>query len=94
MSVFKELETAALVDDLPQFDLRAGDMGVVLLVHQEDAYSVEFTAPGGYSCALLTLRGEWLRKPTEDDLANRRPLEPHEFIDVVTSHPKPKARSP
>jgi hypothetical protein len=91
MRTFRELESVALIDDLEQFDLRIGDVGVVLLVHGPEDYTVEFTAPGGYSCALLTMNGEWLREPSARELQRRRRLVPHEFVDVVRTRPRVKS---
>jgi len=93
MKTFRELESVALVADLEQFDLRSGDVGVVLIARESGDYDVEFTAPGGYSCALLTLNGEWLREPSAREIKHQRHLKPHEFIDVVRTRPQVKTKS-
>lgn len=45
--VIDELRTVVLTADLPQYDLRAGDLGAVVMVHQQGkGYTVEFTTLG------------------------------------------------
>lgn len=56
-SILKELDLAALRQDLPDFGLIAGDVGTVVLVHGAgEAYEVEFLTADGLTLAVETLR--------------------------------------
>lgn len=42
----KELTIAELLEDLPEHNLKAGDQGIIMLVHGDgDAYEIEFAPP-------------------------------------------------
>lgn len=64
---FKLLETVVLLRDLPEHGLRAGDLGAVVLVHDERAYEVEFTRASGETQAVVTLEAGMLRSVQPDD---------------------------
>jgi|SRR4051812_9416820 len=85
---FDELYCVALVDDLPEFDLIRGDVGVIVLVHSPTEFIVEFNAEDGYLSALLDLNIEWLRIPSREELKRSRKLAPNEFHGSVARHPK------
>ena len=54
--MIQELEDVILESDLPQKGLQRGDIGTVVLVHQEDkGYEVEFTTLDGETIAVVTL---------------------------------------
>ena len=57
--------------DMPEENLRAGDVGTVVELHEvlglETGYSVEFFDMLGRTVALITVPGSWLRIPTHDD---------------------------
>ena len=50
------LDTVALVRDLPELGLVAGEVGAVVEVLSADAYEVEFCDESGYTYGLHTLR--------------------------------------
>lgn len=53
----QEMDLVVLTRDLPDQNLRAGDIGAVVLVHQAGAgYEVEFAPLGGHTLAVLTVR--------------------------------------
>jgi hypothetical protein len=59
MARLKELELAALRQDLPAYGLIAGDVGTIVFVHaQGRAYEVEFVAADGRTIAVETLRAD------------------------------------
>ena len=66
-----ELDTVALVHDLPAHGLLAGDTGAVVHVHTPDDYEVEFVTADGRTAALLTLTA-----------ADVRPLRAGELLRV------------
>ncbi len=52
---FKEHELVVLKEDRPEYGLKAGDVGVVVLAYPDGAYEVEFVDNEGHTVALLTL---------------------------------------
>ena len=68
-----ELDTVALVEDLPKHDLRKGDFGAVVSIYSPDAFEVEFVTAAGRTQALVTLSSEQIRPvDSQDILAVRR----------------------
>ena len=88
---FELLYCVALTEDLPEFDLKAGDVGTIVEVYTPTDFEVDFTAPGGYMSALLTINIEWLRTATEEDFKHQRDLPPNEFMGTVK--PRSEARA-
>src|SRR5438445_13787989 len=69
-----ELDLVVLKRDLPDARLTVGDVGTVVLVHQQGAgYEIEFTTLSGDTVAVVTL-----------DASDVRPVEA-----VETVHPRP-----
>jgi len=68
---FELYSDVILTTDLPEEQLRAGDVGTVVERHttpgQEDGYSVEFFDMTGDTVAILTLPASLLRSPTHAD---------------------------
>jgi hypothetical protein len=52
---FTPLETVVLTHDLPEHGLKAGDLGAVVEVYDQDAVEGEFVRASGETTALLTL---------------------------------------
>ena len=70
-----ELSTVVLTTDLPQYGLRGGDLGTVVMVHQEGkGYTVEFTTLGGNTIAVATLSADQVRPTRPNDIAHVREL--------------------
>jgi len=73
--VINELDYAVLECDLPQFGLKRGDVGTVVLVHGHGAgYEVEFTALDGETIAVTTLSAGQLREVGGGEIAHARGL--------------------
>jgi Domain of unknown function (DUF4926) len=65
-----EMDLVVLKRDLPNERLAAGDVGTVVLVHQQGAgYEVEFTTLSGDTVAVVTL-----------DASDVRPVEAREMV--------------
>lgn len=64
-----ELDTVALTEDIPDQGLVRGQVGVVVRVHGDDAYEVEFVDPQGRTYGLAALSGRQLL------LLHHRPVE-------------------
>ncbi|MDA1191718.1 MAG: DUF4926 domain-containing protein [Candidatus Poribacteria bacterium] len=72
MSRFRDLELVALARDIPEFGLKAGDLGTVVFLYEgKGAYEVEFTIRDGDPLDPITL--------TDDDV---RPIQPGEILHV------------
>jgi hypothetical protein len=54
----KLLEAVALVEDLPERNLRAGEVGTVVELLDQNVYEVEFCDEQGQTYAELALRGD------------------------------------
>jgi hypothetical protein len=68
--VIDELDLVVLKRDLPKERLAAGDVGTVVLVHQQGAgYEVEFATLSGDTVAVVTL-----------DVSDVRPVEAREIV--------------
>jgi hypothetical protein len=64
----KMLDTVVLVSDMPEHDLRAGDLGAVVEVYSRDHAEVEFVSPTGVTRALVTLPVRALRRVRSTDV--------------------------
>lgn len=71
----KLLDTVALVHDLPEKGLRAGDLGAIVEVYQPDGLEVEFVTASGLTEALVTLKASDVREVGDTDLIAVRRLE-------------------
>jgi hypothetical protein len=58
MGRIKLLDTVAVVEDVPDLGLSAGEVGAVVEELGGDAFEVEFVGPGGHTYAMHTLRGD------------------------------------
>jgi len=54
------LDVVALTINLPEHNLRRGEIGTVVECYPDDAFEVEFVAQDGYAYALVTLRADQL----------------------------------
>lgn len=68
----KDLETVVLRRDLPEFDLKAGDIGAVVHCLAYDAFEVEFVTGEGATIAVATLRSSDLRSMGASDILHVR----------------------
>ena len=59
--MIKELDTIALTIDLPEFGLKAGDLGTVVLACKHGGYEVEFVTLEGETIAVISLAPEQMR---------------------------------
>lgn len=73
--MFKLLDTVVLKRDVPEADLRAGDLGAIVEVHDADHFEIEFVAVSGRTQALITLRSDDMRHVNDRDLIAVRSLQ-------------------
>ena len=71
---FRPLEIVVLVRDLPEHDLREGDLGTVVEVYESKGLEVEFVTAAGKTQALLTLSVDDVRSVIDTDLLAVRRL--------------------
>jgi Domain of unknown function (DUF4926) len=68
---FEPFSDVILTVDLPEQELKAGDVGTVVERHtvpsMEDGYSVEFFDMTGQTVAVVTVKASMLRLPTPAD---------------------------
>jgi len=67
-SSIHELDTVVLARDVPEANLRAGDLGAVVHVHNETMIEVEFVTASGRTQAVQTLSTADVRPVRDDDL--------------------------
>ena len=73
--MIRELDQVVLECDLPMHRLARGDVGTVLLVHDDGAgYEVEFTALDGETIAVATLSANQVREVGQHEIAHARGL--------------------
>lgn len=70
----KLLDTVVLARDLPEKNLRAGDLGAVVEVYEPDGIEVEFVTASGLTEALVTLEADDVRAVGDSDLIAVRSL--------------------
>ena len=76
--MIEELSPVVSLIDVPEYDLRAGDVGTVVDVHTKGApgvgYSVEFLTMCGDTIAVLELEATQIRPTRATDVAHVREL--------------------
>lgn len=73
--MIRELDQVVLDRDLPEFGLKRGDLGTVVLVHNAGAgYEVEFMALDGETLAVTTLEHGDVREVNGREIAHARGL--------------------
>jgi hypothetical protein len=70
-----ELARVVLTANLPDHELRAGDLGTVVMVHQGGkGYTVEFITLSGDTVAVVTVPAEHVRTVRSNEIAHAREL--------------------
>jgi hypothetical protein len=62
MMDLQPLECVALAHDIPEYGLKAGDLGAIVEIYEPDGVEVEFVTAAGRAQALVTLRAPDVRK--------------------------------
>jgi hypothetical protein len=74
-TMIKELETIVLTEDLPEYGLKRGDIGTVVLVHGDAGYEVEFMTLDGETIAVVSLTSRQVRPIGRREIAQARLIE-------------------
>jgi hypothetical protein len=72
--VLEETELAVLTVDLPEYGLKAGDIGTVVLVHGGKGYEVEFMTLDGQMVAVTSLQALQVRPIASREVAHVRSI--------------------
>ncbi len=71
--MIKEYERVVLMIDLPEHQLKAGDMGVVVMIHgNHEGYELEFFGADGHTLDVVTVHAEQVRPVSRDDVMHAR----------------------
>lgn len=71
--MIRELESVVLEADLPDVNLKRGDIGVVVMLHKGgEGAEVEFVALDGETVAVVTLHRSQLRPVRHREIAHAR----------------------
>jgi len=72
-----EADTVVLMLDLPEYGLKSGDVGTVVLVHPSGGYEVEFMALDGETIAVTSLADDQVRPIARHEIAHARSIARH-----------------
>ena len=72
--MLQETELAVLKIDLPEYRLKAGDVGTVVLVHGRKGYEVEFMTLDGEMVAMASLQAAQVRPIRSREVAHVRSI--------------------
>jgi len=74
--MIKELDTVVLTTDLPEYGLERGDIGTVVLAHENSkGYEVEFVTLDGETMGVVSLFPSQVRPIGRREIAHARPVE-------------------
>ena len=73
--MIREHEVLVLARDLPEFGLKAGDLGAVVLVHPGAGCEVEFMTLDGETLAVVSLSMDQLRPIRTREIAHARQID-------------------
>jgi hypothetical protein len=74
--MIRELDNIVLTADLPEYSLKRGDLGTVVLVHPNDkGYEVEFVTLDGETVAVVSLFRSQLRPIGRREIAQARMMQ-------------------
>ena len=72
--MLQETDMAVLTVDLPEYGLKAGDVGTVVLVHGRQGYEVEFMTLNGETVAVTSLQATQVRPISTREVAHVRSI--------------------
>jgi Domain of unknown function (DUF4926) len=74
--MIQELERIVLTTNLPEYGLQEGDVGTVVLIHQQGkGYEVEFFKLDGETFTVVTLLAAQVRAVSSQEIAHARTVQ-------------------
>ena len=74
--MIREHDSIVLATDLPEYSLKKGDIGTVVMVHGEgEGYEVEFVALNGETVAVVSVLTSQVRPVGDGEIAHARLVE-------------------
>lgn len=74
--MIEELDRVVLIVDVPEYGLKAGDIGVVVLIHGEhEGYELEFVTLNGETIAVISAFSSQVRSIQSGEIAHVRKLQ-------------------
>ncbi|MCI0712657.1 MAG: DUF4926 domain-containing protein [Chloroflexi bacterium] len=71
--MIKEHERVALTEDLPEYQLQAGDIGVVVMIHGDhEGYELEIFSADGHTLDVVTVEADQVRPVSRRDVLHVR----------------------
>lgn len=71
--MIKEYEQVVLTEDLPEHNLKAGDLGTVVMIHGDHAgYELEIFSADGRTLDVVTVEASQVRPVRRDDVLHVR----------------------
>jgi len=74
--MIREHDRVVLTTDLPKYGPQPGDVGIVVLVHGDKGYGVEFMTLGGDTVAVVSLAKNQVREVGSDEVQHARHIGP------------------
>lgn len=72
--MLREHDSVVLAHDLPEYGLKSGDVGTVVMVHPAGGYEVEFITLDGEAVAVTSLSTEEVRPIARREIAHARSI--------------------
>lgn len=73
--MINELDCIVLTTDIPEYELRVGDIGTIVMVHEAgQSFEVEFVALDGETLAIACLSSTQIRPVMHHEIAHARPV--------------------
>jgi uncharacterized protein DUF4926 len=69
-----ETDIVILTVDLPEYGLKAGDLGTIVMVHGGKGYEVEFMTLAGETIAVVSVDAAQVRSSSHREVAHARPI--------------------
>lgn len=73
--MIRELDVVALASDIPEHGLKIGDVGTIVLLHDDLGYEVEFMTFSGDTIAVVTVEKHQIRPVGRNEIHHARPME-------------------
>ncbi len=76
--MIKEFQQVVITEDLPKYQLKAGDLGVVVMIHGNHlGYELEIFSAEGRTLEVITVEAKQVRPIGALDILHVREFQPH-----------------